>query len=219
MKNQILVVEAGNSYTLQNEPDLEVAAIVDGSKAVEYIRRHLVQLVLLDLSSSAPNGLANIKAIRRVAPRLPILAVSSRYDEESFVQCLAYGVNGYLVEEPHSAGLPQMIRDILKGQHVYPDKVAALLSRFLRRQLDGMAPELSLPPQWENQLSPREKQILALVAQRLSNHEIAETLSLSEGTVKNHLTVIFGKIEVKNRREAIRALAQTSSESQYSTIR
>ncbi|MFD0673871.1 response regulator [Cohnella sp. GCM10027633] len=217
MKTQILIVrdrESCASETLESiqaEQDMEVVAVVDHAlKAVEYMwQRHPVHLILLDHVMPEQKGVSFIQSIRRIRPGMPVLVMSTFEDEDTIVRYLAHGANGYLVKNRNFSNLAQTIRDILKGQHVYPDNVAALLSQYLLRQLSGTPGSNQLPSEMADRFTVREKQIIDLLVQRISNQEIAETLFLSEGTVKNHLTQIFAKIPAKNRREAIRILSQS----------
>ncbi|GMK37713.1 DNA-binding response regulator [Paenibacillus sp. CCS19] len=227
MKARILIVVDGDPnstaawQSVQAEQDMEVSALMyHGLNALEYVWRNSVDLIVLDTFMPASEGVSYIQAIRMIAPKLPILVMSSQNEEDSIVQFLAHGANGYLVRDQNFPNLAQTIRDILKGQHVYPNNVAMLLAQFLLKQLNGVASHShKLPSHLDNQFSEREKQIIELLMQRLSNQEIAEALCLSQGTVKNHLTHIFSKIPAKNRREAIRALTQTSTPDQYLTAR
>lgn len=215
MKTRILIVSdrercvAATLQSIQAEQDMEVAAVVDhGLKAVEYIwQQHPVHLVLLDNVMPEKKGVSYIQSIRRISPHLPIMAITPLEDEDTIVQYVAHGANGYLVRDRDFSKLTQTIRDILRGQHVYPDRVAALLSQYLLRQLSGNPGRNHLPSEMADRFTVREEQIIDLLVQRLSNQEIADTLFLSEGTVKNHLTHIFAKIPAQNRREAIRLLS------------
>lgn len=218
MNAQVLVVVDGNpesisaSQLIQAEPDMEVVALMfHGLSALEHIWRHPVDLLLLDTYMPAAEGVAYIQAIRMIAPRLPIIIMASDCEEDSIVQYLAHGANGYLVRDQNFSNVVQTIRDILKGQHVYPNNVATMLAQYLLRQLNRPTSHTRLPLQLDKQFSEREKQIIELLMQRLTNQEIADALCLSQGTVKNHLTHIFSKIPAKNRREAVQVLTQMSA--------
>ncbi|MBD3922010.1 response regulator transcription factor [Paenibacillus sp. PR3] len=216
--NQIVIVVDGNprstsaSQQIQAEPDMEVAALMHhGLSALEHIWRHPIDLMLLDTFMPVAEGVAYIQAIRMIAPRLPIVIVASDCEEDSIIQYLAYGANGYLVRDQNFSNVVQVVRDVLKGQHVYPNNVATMLAQYLLRQLNGSSSPIKFPMHLDHQFSDREKQIIQLLMQRLTNQEIADALGLSQGTIKNHLTHIFSKIPAKNRREAVRALTQMAA--------
>ncbi|MFC5529691.1 response regulator [Cohnella yongneupensis] len=228
MKTQLLIIADADSDTdataqsIQAEPDMEVAALVaPGAKAIERIWQQPVHLALLDSSMPVMKGISYIQSIRKIAPPLPILIMTSHSDEESIVQYLAHGANAYLIRNQHFSKLTQSIRDVLKGQHVLPDNVAAKLSQYLLRQLNSNSTpsKQQLPSHLMKEFSEREKQVIDLLIQRYSNQEIAEALFLSEGTVRNYLTHIFSKIPVNNRREAIRVLNQRFTVVQYPTAK
>jgi len=184
------VVRAGISGLLEGEPDLTVIAEAEsGEEAVELATRISPDVVLMDLRMP---GIGGVEATRRVVagggPR--VLVFTTYEDDDEILSAIAAGASGYLLKAAPSDELIAGVRAVAAGQTVLAPSIAAhLVSR-------ANAPEAP-------RLTAREAEILALVAEGLSNPEIAARLVIGESTVKTHLLHVFEKLEVGDRTRAV----------------
>ncbi|WP_168735755.1 response regulator transcription factor [Cohnella fermenti] len=191
---------------IEAEADMEVAGVADsGIEGLAAIDRLRPDLVLMDVRMPAMDG---IECTRRIKLRYPdmLVLILTTYNEEAYIiDGLAHGANGYLLKGLDFALLVSTIRSTLRGQYVLPAEVAAKLSAYLMNNKPGLQ-ELNALPAFiteRHTLTNREKDILLLLGNRLSVREIAAELNIGEGTTKNYLTIIYEKLNVANRYEAI----------------
>ena len=184
-----LVLEGLRSL-LENEADMQVvAAARTGEQLLDAVRRHRPDVVVLDLEMGQMSGLACLERIR--AERLPVrvLVLTAYNDGASMRAALEGGADGYALKTEPPRQTVDSIRQVHRGQLVFP--LAA------RRWLLGHA-----APQDPRQLTERERAVLALVAEGVTNAQIARQLRVSENTVKFHLQNLYLKLGVANRTEA-----------------
>lgn len=193
---------------IQSEPDLNVIGVADnGLDALRFIPMHQPDLVLMDIQMPGINGIECIKQLRAGGYHGYILVLTAYPDEQYVLEGLANGANGYLMKTPNFKSMMQTIRVAMSGQYILPAEVTAKLVRLNGQDRDsasrvnGLAAVMS-----SHSLTQREKEIIPMLLDRLSNKEIADALYVSEGTVKNYLTVIYEKLGVKNRGEAVKYL-------------
>jgi len=172
-----------------------VAQAADGRAAVELTVRHRPDVALLDIRMPVLDGLAALREIRRVAPEVRVVVLTTFGEDEYVAEALRAGAAGFLLKESAVDELPQAIRAAAAG--------AAFLSPKVTRQvLDGL-PVAPVAAAEELRkvatLSEREREVLVLLAQGLSNAEIGARLWVSEGTVKTHLYRVFAKLDCDNR--------------------
>lgn len=186
------VVRVGLERLLANVDDIEiVGTAADGAEAVELCERLVPDVVLMDLSMPVMGGIeatARIEAQHDGAVRVVILTSFS--DREQVLAALDAGASGYLLKDADPEELIRGVRAASRGEAPIAPKAAreVIASRSERRE--------------ELELSPREREVLALVARGLPNKRIAFELSISEKTVKAHLTSIFERIGVTDRYQA-----------------
>ncbi|MDG4831552.1 response regulator transcription factor [Solwaraspora sp. WMMD1047] len=172
-----------------------VAEAADGREAVDLTVRHRPDVALLDIRMPVLDGLGALREIRRVAPSVSVVVLTTFGEDEYVAQALAAGAAGFLLKESAAEELPQAIRAAASG--------AAFLSPKVTRQVLDRLPPPPAPAQEELRmvatLSDREREVLVLVAQGLSNAEIGARLWVSEGTVKTHLYRVFAKLGCDNR--------------------
>ncbi|KRF17158.1 LuxR family transcriptional regulator [Nocardioides sp. Soil797] len=191
------VVRAGLAAVLDLEDDLEVVRqFAVANEAVAFCAAQAVDVVLMDLQfGGRVEGIGATRRIRAL-PRPPQVLVLTTYDVESDVlAAVDAGAAGYLLKDADPAALAAGIRDAARGETVLAPSIA---QRLVRRTL---RPDTSL--------SPRELEVLALVADGLSNQQIGERLFLSQATVKSHLVHVFGKLGVDSRTAAVAAARST----------
>ncbi len=187
------VVRQGLRFLLSQEPGIEVAAeAADGIAALDAIRRLRPDVVLLDLFMPGLDGLAVLTALRQENLATAVLVLTSSQDDQHLVQAVRAGALSYL---PKTAGVDQVIESVraaARGESVLEPAATARLLRELRGpSADPLA-----------SLTPRETDVLKALAQGRSNREIARVLSVTEETVKSHVSSILAKLGLADRTQA-----------------
>jgi NarL family two-component system response regulator LiaR len=192
----------GLTRLLQEETDMEVTATLeDGLQAVESAKNLKPDVAIMDISMPGLNGIEAAKQIRDVSPNTAILMVSAHNFPSYVLACLRAGAAGYLMKNASLDKIISAIRMIHTGGSVYDMKVTGKILHSLTAS--------KVEKNQDNELHPRELQILELAAKGKCNKEIAQDLSISDRTVQTHLVNIFRKLQVNSRTEAIiRALKE-----------
>jgi len=182
---------------LDGEEDMEVVAEAgDGEEAVNLATELKPDVVVMDIVMPGLNGIEATRRLKQIAPDIAILILTAYDDDEYVLGLLDAGAAGYLLKSARGRDLAGAIRAIRSGESVlHPNIIAKLLKRA------------TVAPAKEHKsrelLSARESEVLRMVALGMSNKEIADTLSLSQRTIKAHLTNTFNKLNVASRSEAI----------------
>lgn len=171
-----------------------VGEATDGIEVVLKARALHPDVILLDLMMPRQDGLAAIQQIKQENPAARILVLTSFGEDELLFPAIKAGALGYLLKDSSPEQLLQAIRNVYEGKSSLDPTVAVKLIRELNRPTNL---PLSADP-----LSEREVEVLKLVAQGRTNHEIAELLVISERTVGNHINNILGKLHLANRTQA-----------------
>lgn len=194
------LVREGIRGLLDLADDVEVVAeATDGDEGLAVIATHRPDVVLLDLRMPRRDGIGLLEELAaRDEPVPPVLVLTTFNDDELVLRALRAGARGYLLKD---VTLDQLVAAIHRladgGTLVQPAITAGLLERLGSRPADR--PSLPVPPE----LTPREHDVLGLVAAGFPNREIAEALHLSAGTVKNHVSSILLKLGVRDRTQAV----------------
>jgi two-component system NarL family response regulator len=188
------IVRFGLNALLGLNEDIDVVGTAgSGDEAIAFLKEHAVDVLLVDLRMPGCSGIETLKRIREVAPQSRSIILSSfEYDEEIYGAVKA-GAQGYLHKESRAEEILNAIRLVHAGKRAFPRRIADRLSN--NKMTAG--------------LSPREREILELVSKGLTNKEVANTLQLSQFTVRNHLNHITEKLEASDRTEAIFIALQT----------
>jgi two-component system, NarL family, response regulator LiaR len=187
------VVRSGLRGFLETYPDIEIVAEAEnGERAVELTREFVPDVVLLDLLMPGMNGVEAIDRIQDVSPATRILVLTSYPDDEYLFSAMRAGAQGYLLKDMEPEQLVGAIRAASLGQATLHPAVAA---RLLKKTGDDEGEPTA-------DLSARELEVLRLIARGRSNKEIAESLTVAEGTVKSHVSNILSKLHLAHRTQA-----------------
>ncbi len=196
----------GMRQILEQEPDFDVVAEADDSRsAFEAAEQHDPDIVLLDLSIPAPGGIETTQRIKREVPSTGIIALAAAEDEDQLFDAIKAGAAAFILKDIGPDDLVTIIRRVNGGEYLINDKVfarPAVASRVLKefRELAVYGQEAApiFAP-----LSPREVEILDNIAKGMTNKQVAYSLSISEQTVKNHMSSILRKLSVNDRTQAV----------------
>ncbi len=191
------VIRDGLELLLKLEKDVDVVGTAaDGAEAVEMTLEKSPDLVLMDLKMPGMNGIEATRKIRAHHPNVKVLVLTTYDDDEWVVDAIRAGASGYLLKDTPREEIMRAIRGTLEGKaFVDPNVAGKLLSQVSSRQSQ---PKSILA----EKLTEREMDVLRLLSRGFNNMEIAETLYLSEGTVRNHVSAIFTKLDVTSRTQA-----------------
>lgn len=187
----------GMRTLLESMPDIEVIGeAISGKEAVEMATAHQPDVVLMDLQMPGGSGLAAIRELGKSSPNIRILVVTLFEDDESVFAALRAGARGYILKDADEEEMMRAIRAVGEGEAIFS---AAIASRLM----DYFAASRSLIPQEVfPELTEREREILTLIARGKTNAEIAEELTISLKTVRNHVSNIYSKLQVADRTQA-----------------
>ncbi|MGI6604839.1 MAG: response regulator transcription factor [bacterium] len=201
----------GLQTILSLEEDMEVVGVAaDGREAYERARELQPDVVLLDVCMPKMDGLESLRIIKRALPSTKVLVLTTFNDEEYIISALASGANGYLLKDLEGQQLIDAVRKTAKDQLMLPARVANKLAERLAvlQAIDDTRRKLKKLAADKIDFTPREQEIAVLMVEGLSNREIASHLNLSEGTVKNYISVIYSKLGTNHRTQAVSYLAK-----------
>lgn len=183
------LVRDGLSAILESYDDMIVAGIAeDGEQAVRLCRETSPDIILMDIRMPGTDGVRATGMIRKEFPGVKIMILTTFEDRDYIRSALSAGAHGYVLKSSPASSIVENIRTVCRGHTVLQENVA--------RELPGM---ISLPEVKIEGLSPREDEILKLIAQGFSNKEIASQLSISDGTVRNYISEILVKTGTRDR--------------------
>jgi DNA-binding NarL/FixJ family response regulator len=185
---------------LSTRPEVEVVGeAANGLDALTMVAQHAPAVVLMDLQMPVMDGIQATIRMRERFPDIPVLVLTTFDDDASLFGALRAGAAGYLLKDVSSDTLVGALQAAVRGESFLQSTVTGrVVAAFARLMEEGgvRAEALVLP------LSPREREILALLGTGASNKEIADRVCLAEGTVKNHVTNILTKLDVRDRTQA-----------------
>ncbi|GAP20334.1 response regulator [Leptolinea tardivitalis] len=191
----------GLRILLSSQPDFEVVAeAANGEEALRQAAVYHPDVVLMDLRMPVLDGVTATRRLHELYPMTRVIALTTFDEDEYIFEGLRAGAYGYLLKDVASQKLFEAIYAANRGEYfLMPSVTARVMAEFSRLPRSQPVQPASIP----SPLSDREKQILKMVAQGASNKEIAEELVIAEGTVKNHLSNIFDKLEARDRMQAV----------------
>lgn len=194
------LIRQGLRVLLELEPDIEIVGEAEnGEQAINLVAKFQPDVVLLDIRMPIMDGVAATREIQKRFAKTKILVLTTFDDDEYVSAALQNGAMGYLLKDTPSEELAVAIRAVYKGYtQLGPGIVKKLLTQFSHVALTQSPPV----PSSLAELTPREKEVLRLIATGASNREIAQQLYISEGTVKNHVTNILNRLNLRDRTQA-----------------
>jgi NarL family two-component system response regulator LiaR len=188
------VVRQGLRFLLEQQPDIEVIGeAADGEAAVEAVRDRVPAVVLLDLLMPKLDGLGALREIKRISPSTQVVILTSDQGESGLFEAIKAGAVSYVLKTAGVETVVQSVRAASRGESMLEPSVAAKVLEEMRRSREG---------EGIDQLSRRELDVLTAIARGRSNKEIARDLSISEETVKTHVSNILSKLHLADRTQA-----------------
>lgn len=192
------VIRQGLSVLIEAFPDLLlVGQASNGEDGIRLCLEQQPDILLTDLAMPGMNGVAVIQAVHKQCPHTQIVALTNYREEEMVYAALQAGATSYLLKNVTVDELANALRSAYRGRSTLAPEAAQVLVRVTSR-----------PPTLGFDLTDREREILVLITQGLNNREIADRLTISRSTVKNHVSNIFSKLNVSNRAEAVALAVQ-----------
>ncbi len=196
--DQTLVREGIRGLLGLSEKVVVVAEGSDGDEAVDLVERHSPDLVLMDIRMPRLDGIQAIEAMQRAGLSVPVIILTTFDDHELVLSGIRAGAKGYLLKDVTLENLVAAIESVAAGQTmIQPAITASLLKGLAGNTSEHAAHELPVS------LTPKELEVLRLMAGGYSNKEISSALSKSEGTIKNHVSSILSKLGVRDRTRAV----------------
>jgi len=181
---------------MRHEIDV-VSSVSNGEEGLKAIEAHEPDIVLLDLRMPNISGIEVLKNIKKIKKAMPVVMLTTSDDEKDLIEALRNGAGGYLLKDMEPDDLVVALKDVLKGETIVAPNLVQILAKFHQ----GDDTEINIS-NLISTLTPRENEILELLADGQSNKLIAKNLGISDGTVKLHVKSILRKLEIHSRVEA-----------------
>jgi len=195
-----ILFREGITGIINSQPDMQIIGEAsEGLEAIVKAGQIKPDLILMDIQMPGVDGIEATAKIKSENPEVVIVMLTIWDDDEQLFQAIKYGAQGYLLKNIHSTEMLKQLRGAMRGEAALSPVMAANVleefRRLSRKALIDSGDELAM-------LTPREQEVIGLVAKGTSDKEIAETLTISLHTVKSHVRNILSKLQVNNRREA-----------------
>ena len=189
------MIREGLKNLLELDGDIKVIAeAVDGQDCLDKLETINPDVLLLDINMPVMNGLDVLKNLKNRKNKVKVLVLTVHNEVEYLMKAVDIGINGYVLKDSESAVLKKAIISIASGEnYIQPSLIPALNAKMIEKDEDGLKLD---------NLTTREIEVLKLLAVGMYNKEVAETLNISERTVKNHVSNIFKKLDVTDRTQA-----------------
>ncbi|HJX38666.1 MAG TPA: response regulator transcription factor [Anaerolineae bacterium] len=194
-----ILFRRGVQAVLAARPDMEVVGEAgDGLEAVALARETMPDVILMDIAMPGCNGLEATRRIKQEMPSVKVFMLTVSDHDEDLFEAIKSGAQGYLTKDLKAQQLFDALEGVARGEAAFSGLIAAKILREFEKSSSGTEEQLEAT----DPLTRREIEVLQLVAQGKSNQEIAQSLVISESTVKNHLRNILGKLHLRNRVQA-----------------
>jgi DNA-binding NarL/FixJ family response regulator len=200
------LIRTGLQTLLARKPDIEVVGQAsNGAEALERVAEHDPDVVLMDILMPQMDGVTATAQLAERGARAAVILLTTVRDDEQILRGIQAGARGYLLKDVDHRVLADAIRTVASGQAMLDPEITAQLLPILGRMAAPPTPSPSPRSTYDERialLTERERSILAMLAQGLTNPEIGAALTLSIGTVKNHISNILSKLDVRDRTQA-----------------
>lgn len=187
-----VMVRQGLKMMIETDKEMKVVGEAsNGKEAIHLCEQHVFDVVILDIRMPVMDGIEAAKIIQTRWNTSKVLMLTTFDNNEYVMEALKIGVSGYILKDADTDSLIRSIRSALKGGLSVEDQVAAKVMPLLLQRQEDKSPDPSL--------TPRDRAILTCIGEGLNNHEIAERLGLSVGTVKNNTSQILHKLDLRDR--------------------
>jgi DNA-binding NarL/FixJ family response regulator len=202
--DQVLFREALNTLLSVHSEFRVIGEAGNGQEALEVLRKVKPDIVLMDLRMPIMDGVEATRKMIELYPDMRVIILTTFDDNDDVINALRAGAVGYLMKDVTSEKLFEAINSAFRGEYfLLPSITAKVVNELTRIQDTSNRGNIHPHPDLIEPLSPREMEILNLVAKGLNNREIAGQLVITEGTVKNHLSNILGKLSARDRMQAV----------------
>jgi DNA-binding NarL/FixJ family response regulator len=202
------LIRQGIQTLLEMEQDLEVVGVAgNGREAIEAVERARPDVVLMDVRMPEMDGVAATAVLTQRFPQIGVIILTTFDDDEYVFEGLKAGARGYLLKDVSSDELAEAVRAVAAGQALMQPSIARKVVAEFSRLAAGTPARAASPAAEQGALpqplTERELDVLRAMAAGLSNKEIADRLVITEGTVKNHVSNLLGKLDVRDRTQAV----------------
>ncbi len=194
------LIRDGLAMILNLRPELEVVGTAsDGDEVVQKVKQLQPEIILMDIRMPRMNGVEGTRLVREKFPYIKVLMLTTFSDSELIFEALEQGASGYLLKDMETDAIVQAILTVHGGGAVLPQDITAQIVKELKKTKSVIE---RTPPEQLEQLTEREVEVLREVGFGLNNKEIAKKLFITEGTVKNHVSNLISKLELRDRTQA-----------------
>ncbi len=194
------LIRDGLAMILNLRPELEVVGTAsDGDEVVQKVKQLQPEIILMDIRMPRMNGVEGTRLVREKFPYIKVLMLTTFSDSELIFEALEQGASGYLLKDMETDAIVQAILTVHGGGAVLPQDITAQIVKELKKTKTVIE---RTPPEQLEQLTEREVEVLREVGLGLNNKEIAKKLFITEGTVKNHVSNLISKLELRDRTQA-----------------
>lgn len=180
------------SMLIEKDPNFKVVAFGKNSdEALRHLKNHSLDLILLDIRLGADNGIELLRKIKEIDEKPKVVMLTTFDDDQNIITALKYGADGYLLKSSGSASITNALNVVLDNKVVIEKEVLASIREKLYIKKDFL------------HLTPKENEVIKLLAEGLSNQEIADTLYLSNGTVRNIVSQLLDKTAMRDRTQLV----------------
>jgi len=209
--DQTLFAESLKGVLDSRYPELTVVGIANNGKAaIEGVHKWSPEVILMDVRMPVMDGVEATGEIHEKFPSIRIIMLTTFDDDEYVQEAVARGAVGYVLKNIPIQDLVDSIRVVREGAFLMTESVASRLMRRFSGPVESVVPAEKSRPAWFESLTRREKEILFLIARGCDNKEIADKLCLAEQTTRNHVSVIYAKLGVHDRANAVKAIIESN---------